>query len=191
MAIRKTQLLNTIETLKKNHTDFKNVAEELFKFNYEDYDTVFHISKIAVPQNSYVRVPIYTDACCAILMLWGNRDQSAIHDHLNYDGLIKVLKGNLTEISYEEEKNFIKKTGEGVAPEGAVFAEDLGGIHSIVNNLPAISVSLHVYRTPQTNLNGVRIFDVEHRKIGYLNEKASSCSWMLPADNFQKIVEVA
>ena len=191
MLIRKVQLLKTIEWLKQNHTDFKNVAEELFQFNYADYDAAFNISRITVPASSYVRVPVYADACCAILMLWGAHDCSAIHDHLNYDGLIKVLKGNLTEISYGEEGNFIKKIGEGIASEGTVFAEALGGIHSVVNNLSRLSVSLHVYRTPQTTLNGVRIFDVEHRRTGYLNEKAPSCSWALPADNFQKIVEVA
>lgn len=183
-------LLEAIENLKSKDVDYQEVASELFKFDYEDYDAAFNISKMDVPGKSYVRVPIYANNCCAIMMLWGVNNKAAIHDHLNYDGLIKVLKGNLTEISYSEDGNFIKYEGEGVASEGAVFPEDLGGIHSIVNNFPGVSVSLHVYHTPQTSLNGVRLFDMENKKIGYLNEKATSCSWNLPEECFEKIIQI-
>ncbi|MCT6869917.1 cysteine dioxygenase family protein [Apibacter sp.] len=184
------KLLTSIDNLKLNKSDYKQVASELFKYDFKDYDAAFNISEINVPEESYVRIPIYSDNCCAILMLWGINNKTAIHDHLNYDGLIKVLKGNLTEISYVEENNFIKYEGEGVASEGAIFPEDLGGIHSVVNNSPEISVSLHIYHTSQTSLKGVRIFDIENKMIGILNEKATSCSWNLPKDNFEKITKI-
>lgn len=183
-------LLKTLEVLKLNKSDYQEVAAQLFKFSFEDYDAAFHISEKNVPENSYVRVPIFTDNCCAILMLWGVNNKAAIHDHLNYDGLIKVLKGSLTEVSYTEEGDFIKYDGEGIADEGAIFPEDLGGIHSVVNNCPELSVSLHVYHTPQTSLKGVRIFDVENKKIAFLTEKASSCSWELAEDSYEKIIQL-
>ncbi|MDR1877763.1 MAG: cysteine dioxygenase family protein [Flavobacteriaceae bacterium] len=183
-------LLKTIKDLKLKKSDYQDVASELFKFNFEDYDAAFDIKNISVPDKSYVRVPIYADSCCAILMLWGIKNQTAIHDHLNYDGLIKVLKGNLTEISYVEDGNFVKHEGEGIASEGDIFPEDLGGIHSVVNNSPRISVSLHIYHTPQTSLKGVRIFDIENKKIAWLTEKATSCSWNLPEESFEKIIQL-
>ncbi|MGM5631205.1 cysteine dioxygenase family protein [Apibacter raozihei] len=183
-------LLKTIENLKSQKTDYKSVAEELFKFEFEDFDAAFNIKNSQVPDNSYVRLPIYSENCCAILMLWGINNKAAIHDHLNYDGLIKVLKGNLTEISYIESNDFIEYEGEGIASEGAVFPEDLGGIHSVINNSSDISVSLHIYHTPQTSLKGVRLFDIENKKIGYLNEKATCCSWNIPTECFDKIVQL-
>ncbi len=183
-------LLDTIENLKSKKCDYQEVAAELFKFDFEDYDAAFDISGTNVPEKTYVRIPIYKDSCCAILMLWGVNNKAAIHDHLNYDGLIKVLKGNLTEISYVEDGNFIKYEGEGTASEGAIFPEDLGGIHSVVNNSTEVSVSLHIYHTPQTSLKGVRLFDVENKKIAYLNEKATSCSWNLPEESFEKIIQL-
>ncbi|MXO31644.1 hypothetical protein GFV01_00980 [Apibacter sp. B2912] len=184
------ELLSCIENLKLSNSDYEQVASELFKYNFNDYDATFSINKVNVPEGSYVRLPIFANKCCAILMLWGINNKTAIHDHLNYDGLIKVLKGNLTEVSYIEDKNFIVYNGEGVAPEGAIFPEDLGGIHSVVNNSSEISVSLHIYHTPQTSLKGVRIFDIENRKIAILNDKATSCSWDLPKDNYEKITHL-
>ncbi|MDR2122173.1 MAG: cysteine dioxygenase family protein [Flavobacteriaceae bacterium] len=187
---KRESLVKTLENLKSTQSDYQSVASELFKYNFEDFDAVFNIREIPVPDECYIRIPIYADSCCAILMLWGVNNQTAIHDHLNYDGLIKVLKGDLTEISYVEKGNFITFEGEGVASEGAIFPEDLGGIHSIVNNSPEISVSLHVYHTSQTSLKGVRIFDVENKKIAFLNEKAASCSWNLPEESFEKIIQL-
>jgi cysteine dioxygenase len=184
------ELLSCIENLKINNSDYKDVASELFKYDFNDYNAAFTINKVNVSEGSYVRLPIYADKCCAILMLWGINNKTAIHDHLNYDGLIKVLKGNLTEVSYIEDENFIKYAGEGVALEGDIFPEDLGGIHSVVNNSPEISVSLHIYHTPQTSLKGVRIFDIENKKVAVLNDKAASCSWNLPENNYEKITQL-
>ncbi|CVK16054.1 Cysteine dioxygenase type I [Apibacter mensalis] len=184
------ELVSCIENLKINNSDYKHVASELFKYDFNDYNAAFTINQVNVPEGSYVRLPIYADKCCAILMLWGINNKTAIHDHLNYDGLIKVLKGNLTEISYIEDENFIKYEGEGIASEGAIFPEDLGGIHSVVNNSSEISVSLHIYHTPQTSLKGVRIFDIENKKVAVLNDKATSCSWNLPEDNYAKITQL-
>lgn len=184
-------LLNTLSFLKENTSDFQEVAMELFLYNYEDFNSIFKIDQETVPAGSYKRVPIFTDKnCSAILMLWGSNNQTAIHDHLNYEGLIKVLKGTLREISYYETEYFIEYEKEGDASEGVIFSEDFGGIHSVVNNSAHLAVSLHIYHTPQTSLQGVRIFDIEKRKVAYLNEKATSCSWNLPSESYEKVIYV-
>ena len=181
----------TLENLKKDHVSFDIVAENLFSYDYQDYNEIFKIDQIEVPEKTYKRLPVFNNEnCVAILMLWGVNNKTAVHDHKNYEGKIKVLKGELTEVYYKETKDFIEFEGAGVAIEGLVFEEEKGGIHSIVNNKNALSVSLHIYKTSELNLDGVRIFDVENKKWAVLTDKASSCSWNLPEEAFEKIVNL-
>lgn len=191
MEIINKTLSNTLENLKNNSANFNTVVEELFSYQFDEYNQVFKIDSLDIPEKAYKRFPVFNNEnCVAILMLWGVGNKTAVHDHKNYNGMIKVLKGNLTEIYYAEKDNFIELEGEGVAPEGAIFEEEFGGIHSIVNNEPTYSVSLHIYQTAQLNLNGVRIFDLENKKWAVLNEKAASCSWNLPEEAFENIYSV-
>ena len=181
----------TLENLKKDHVNFDIIAENLFSYDYQDYNEIFKIDQIEVPEKTYKRLPVFNNEnCVAILMLWGVNNKTAVHDHKNYEGKIKVLKGELTEVYYKETKDFIEFEGAGVAIEGLVFEEEKGGIHSIVNNKNALSVSLHIYKTSELNLDGVRIFDVENKKWAVLTDKASSCSWNLPEEAFEKIINL-
>ena len=181
----------TLENLKKDHVSFDIIAENLFSYDYQDYNEIFKIDQINVPEKTYKRLPVFNNEnCVAILMLWGVNNKTAVHDHKNYEGKIKVLKGELTEVYYKETKDFIEFEGAGVAIEGLVFEEEKGGIHSIVNNKNALSVSLHIYKTSELNLDGVRIFDVENKKWAVLTDKASSCSWNLPEEAFEKIINL-
>lgn len=184
-------LVETLEDLVLHPKNFDEIVNELFGYNYKDYNKLFEIDKIDVKNETYIRVPVYNgENCVAILMIWGIDNKTAIHDHNNYDGRIKVLKGELTEVSYRENDNFIEYDGSGTANEGAIFPEEYGGIHSIVNNSDEISVSLHIYSTSQLNLIGVRIFDTENRRIAWLNENATSCSWKLPENAYDKILRI-
>ena len=181
----------TLENLKKDHVSFDIIAENLFSYDYQDYNEIFKIDQIEVPEKTYKRLPVFNNEnCVAILMLWGVNNKTAVHDHKNYEGKIKVLKGELTEVYYKETKDFIEFEGAGVAIEGLVFEEEKGGIHSIVNNKNALSVSLHIYKTNQLNLSGVRIFDLENKKWAVLNDKAPSCTWNLPEEAFEKIYQL-
>ncbi len=160
-------LAQTLEDLKNVSADFNTVVENLFEFRFEDYNQVFKINELDVPAKTYKRFPVFNNGnAVAILMLWGAENKTAIHDHKNYEGKIKV------------------------AIEGISFAEEMGGIHSIVNNKPTLSVSLHIYKTNQLNLSGVRIFDLENKKWAVLNDKAPSCTWNLPEEAFEKIYQL-
>ena len=191
MDTMQKNLNKTIENLKKVNANFNEVAENLFSYNLNDFNEIFKIDQINVAEKTYKRLPVFNNEnCVAILMLWGQNNKTAVHDHNNYEGKIKVLKGELTEVYYKETENFIEYEGAGVALEGVIFDEELGGIHSIVNNKNFLSVSLHIYKTPKLNLNGVRIFSVENQKIAILNDKATSCTWDLPEEAFDKIIQV-
>jgi predicted metal-dependent enzyme (double-stranded beta helix superfamily) len=191
MEIMTKNIKYTLENLKKDNISFDIVAENLFSYDYQDYNEIFKIDQIEVPEKTYKRLPVFNNEnCVAILMLWGVNNKTAVHDHKNYEGKIKVLKGELTEVYYKETKDFIEFEGAGVAIEGLVFEEEKGGIHSIVNNKNALSVSLHIYKTSELNLDGVRIFDVENKKWAVLTDKAPSCTWNLPEEAFEKIYQL-
>lgn len=184
-------LQDVLNNIKQKNVSFEEAVEALFQFNYQDYNAIFKIDQIEVPEKTYKRLPVFNNEnCVAILMLWGVNNKTAVHDHKNYEGKIKVLKGELTEVYYKETKDFIEFEGAGVAIEGLVFEEEKGGIHSIVNNKNALSVSLHIYKTSELNLDGVRIFDVENKKWAVLTDKAPSCSWNLPDEAFAKIINL-
>ena len=101
-------LAQTLEDLKNVSADFNTVVENLFEFRFEDYNQVFKINELDVPAKTYKRFPVFNNEnAVAILMLWGAENKTAIHDHKNYEGKIKVLKGELTEVYYKETKDFI------------------------------------------------------------------------------------
>ena len=186
-----TNLNNTLENIKNKSLSYDEVSEILFSFDFQDYNEIFKINELNIPEKTYRRLPVFNNEnCVAILMLWGINNKTAVHDHKNYEGKIKVLKGELTEVYYKETKDFIEFEGAGVAIEGLVFEEEKGGIHSIVNNKNALSVSLHIYKTSELNLDGVRIFDVENKKWAVLTDKAPSCTWNLPEEAFEKIYQL-
>ena len=186
-----TNLNNTLENIKNKSLSYDEVSEILFSFDFQDYNEIFKINELNIPEKTYRRLPVFNNEnCVAILMLWGINNKTAVHDHKNYEGKIKVLKGELTEVYYKETKNFIEYEGAGVAMEGLIFEEEMGGIHSMVNNKSTLSVSLHIYKTSQINLSGVRIFDIENKKWAVLTDKAPSCSWNLPEEAFEKIYQL-
>ncbi len=190
-TITAISLEQTLENLKAKATTFNQAAEELFSYSFNDFNLLFELDRLQVEPENYVRIPVLRgENFAAILMIWGVDNHTAIHDHQNYDGIIKVLKGSLTEVSFRENSNFIEFDGTGTAHKDQVFPEEKGGIHSIANISDDVSVSLHLYRTPQLNLDGVRIFDTVKRRIGWLNQHATSCSWKLPRKSYSKIVNI-
>ncbi|HAI81239.1 MAG TPA: hypothetical protein DCL65_09445 [Chryseobacterium sp.] len=174
----------------KKRLNFNEICDLLFTFSYSDFDSVFHLSERKVSEEIFIRIPVFEDDPFAVLTVWGSDSCTAIHDHGNYDGRIKILKGSLGVVNYRENSNFIEFNSLSVGGEGDIFTEELAGIHSIINNEDDISVSLHLYRSDQLNLEGVRIFDTEHRKIAYLSHEAKSCAWGLEAEAYTKIIQV-
>ena len=182
------QVLIDLKT--KKSLSFEDVCDLLFTFQFKDFDELFQISPLEVPNETFMRIPVYRDEFVAALKIWGTNNNSAIRDHSNYDAKIKVLKGSLTEVSYRENSNFIEYDSKATARTGDLLMEQQSDINSIINNSQGISVSLHVYRTPKLKLEGVRIFDTEKRRIAILSAEAKACSWSLPENNYQKIIQI-
>jgi hypothetical protein len=71
-------------------------SRNLFSFDFQDYNEIFKINELNIPEKTYRRLPVFNNEnCVAILMLWGINNKTAVHDHKNYEGKIKVLKGEL------------------------------------------------------------------------------------------------
>lgn len=174
----------------KKNLSFDDVCDLLFTFQFKDFDEVFQISPLEVPNETFMRIPVYHDEFVAALKIWGINHYSAIRDHSNYDAKIKVLKGSLTEVSYRENSNFIEYDSKATARIGDLLMEERSDINSIINNSEGISVSIHVYRTPKLQLEGVRIFDTETRRIAYLSNEAKACSWKLPENSYKNIIQI-
>ena len=182
------QILLDLKT--KKNLSFDDICELLFTFQFKDFDHLFQISPIEVPNESFMRIPVYHGDYVAALKIWGINNYSAIRDHSNYDAKIKVLKGSLTEVSYRENSNFIEYDSRATVRTGAILVEEQADISSIINNSEGISISLHVYRTTKLRLEDVRIFDTENRRIAYLSEDAKACSWNLPENSYKKIIQI-
>lgn len=174
----------------KKNLSFDDVCDLLFTFQFKDFDELFQISPLEVPNETFMRIPVYHDEFVAALKIWGINHYSAIRDHSNYDAKIKVLKGSLTEVSYRENSNFIEYDSKATARIGDLLMEERSDINSIINNSEGISVSIHVYRTPKLQLEGVRIFDTETRRIAYLSNEAKACSWNLPENSYKNIIQI-
>lgn len=174
----------------KKTLSFDEFCELLFTFHFEDFDELFGISDLQIPTETYLRIPVIQADFTAFLKVWGIQNYSSIRDHQNYDSKIKVIKGSLTEVNYRENSNFIEYDSKTIIRTGEIFVEEQQDINSIINNSEDISVSLHIYRSPEIQLGGIRIFDTEKRKIGLLSREAKSCNWAIPQNSFQKITQL-
>lgn len=181
-------LVRTIEEMQEQEYTYEDAAHKLFEYEYDDFSALLNLEKYRIESGSYLKIPlIFGRNYVAQLMLWGIDYATAIHDHQSYDGIFKVLKGTLSELTYRENANFIEFAGKVYALKNDIFGEEPNGIHSIVNCSDSISATLHCYRTAQLNLDGVRIFDTATRRIGWLSAHATTCSWDLLQAAFKKI----
>jgi cysteine dioxygenase len=190
VSIEKCDLPDAINNIIRNKCNFIEVRDLLFKYDYRDFEKMFQPEKAYIETGTYMRMPVYTGDCCVFLMLWGANSKTAIHDHRDYDGKVKILKGRLSEVNYIPTEGFIVKGKEITGSAGDELDVPHGAIHTISNLSQELSVSLHVYNTNQPGLEEVRIFDLERRLIGVLNGKAKRSSWEIPESCFRIIKKV-
>jgi len=187
---RKKELPEALNFIIESGSNFNEVKDILFKYDYKDFKDLFHPERAEVGEGTYFRMAVYNGRCSVFMMLWGPNAITAIHDHKDYDGYVKILKGSLTEIDYLPSDGFITRGEERSGSQGDSLYADRGAIHCVLNRTTELAVSLHVYNTDQPGLKGVRIFDFEKRLIGILNEKAKRSSWDISEACFGEIIEV-
>jgi predicted metal-dependent enzyme (double-stranded beta helix superfamily) len=142
--------------------------------------------------NTYLRIKLLNSPFDIYLMVWPENVASAVHEHNNFWGYVLILEGNAEELVYsfdEKELVLLKRQDFG---EGNLLPEENNAVHQIRNNSNKNRlVTLNIYYPPSHNMNGSKIFDIENKRIGILNSKASSMSWNNPPDCFNKTIENA
>ncbi|TQN71357.1 Cysteine dioxygenase [Colletotrichum shisoi] len=98
---------------------------------------------------------------------------SPIHDHGNAHCLMKILKGDLTEIRYAfpkgGEEQPMKVISERTHKENAVaYMADELGVHRVCNRGSDFAVSLHLYTPPNVAKGGCNIFNEKTSKSSHV-----------------------
>lgn len=139
--------------------------------------------------NEYTRVLLYKEQYTVLALVWSPQVKTSIHDHANASATVKVLQGCVTERKYQRDSKFCcgdEKTHH----VGSIFRETPADIHAIENKTADYAITLHIYNQSKANLDGVCIFDDNENKVGLLNERAKSSSWLEPATSFHSIGQI-
>lgn len=110
-----------------------------------------------------------------LVLVWTPGKGSPVHDHGNAHCLMKILKGNLTEIQYAfpsgEKEQPMRVTSENTHEENAVaYMADELGVHRICNRGKDFAVSLHLYTPPNVTKRGHKIFDKKTGKSSHVGD---------------------
>ncbi|MCX6243443.1 MAG: cysteine dioxygenase family protein [Bacteroidetes bacterium] len=142
---------------------------------------------IDLPDNQYYRIPVYKGTSTVLLMLWNPGARTAIHDHQNGRGMVKVLKGKVREEYFQFHEGELKLLSDNVYVPGQILPVAADRIHSISNAQREFSVTLHVYETPSECLEGVSLYDPQLRRVGLLNNHAVRASWKEKPEAFSNV----
>ena len=97
------------------------------------------------------------------LLCWKNGQRSPIHDHTGSACVVRVLRGTLTETTFEMAPNgHVKATFSRDIAEGSLIASEDTDIHQ-ASNLQAGDadlVTLHVYSPPLTRMKTYSMYDL-------------------------------
>lgn len=180
-------LIKEIVALDANEVNAENILSVLEKTNWED----FKIPALNIhAENDYCRIPLLHDFVSMYLMYWPGGAVSSIHEHKNFQGLIKILEGDLyeKEFNWNESENKLELISEEMYRKGSILKEQNDAIHQVNNAFSSTPViSLHIYFPPTQSLYGSRLFDPERGRFATLSNKAQSFSWKQPQEAFESI----
>jgi hypothetical protein len=141
-----------------------------------------------VPHSEYLRIPVHTGNCVAILMIWGINGGTAIHGHGGIVGTVIVIKGIVREERFRFSGTDVELVSSKIHVPGDVLEEDQETIHSIFNPEETWSVTLHIYNTHLNSLSGTIMYDAENKRVGILNNLAKTTSWKEDTKSFLAII---
>lgn len=166
------QLISELSKLEKSTLDPNKVAQLLSETNVSssEIQPLLHFRKDRYTRNLVHRSSTFD----VIVLCWPPNSGTAVHDHGQQFGWVRVLKGALEEIRYEDgdsptemdsDRTWIPRVHSRVViPAGpAVAAVDSNhGVHKL-GALDNPAVSLHIYSKP---LDTCLVFDEQDGHIG-------------------------
>ena len=103
-----------------------------------------------------------------LIMCWKSGQRSLIHDHGGSFGVVKVLRGILTESVFVPALNgMIKADASRDYQEGDIQVESPATIHQVSNLQPQSrnAISVHFYIPPLSTMNVYQLYDIVPRPI--------------------------
>ncbi len=127
-----------------------------------------------------------------VLLYWPPGVESAVHHHEGFWGYVLCLEGAIDNIEYTLKDGKLLESRAVRAYAGGVLNEPDGTIHKIVNASDEdYLVTLHFYYPALDTLDNLRLFDLVHRRIATLNEKAATASFGQDPSCYRSIEEDA
>ncbi len=120
-----------------------------------------------------------------VFLSWGPDQICDVHDHGESCGIVKVVKGNISNIIYRPDK----ETGEPIHQQEEYIVDDVfievpkGCWHQMKNNLNEFTYTLHVYSPP---VEDMQVFYQEKKQLITVNEDCGA--WTTEPDKYKKIV---
>jgi cysteine dioxygenase len=132
-----------IRSLRSNYNNLENSKHILHSYNSNDWKKYVNYYK-----ETYMKNLIYKDKNIEMLLLcWLPGQQSKIHNHPKNGCLMKILQGNIKEITYDQYNG--KILTKNLCPTNYVgYIDDSKCVHKMINNTENKCVTLHIYSPP-------------------------------------------
>jgi len=183
-------ILDRIGQLSEADIGFENLGKVVAEFDFNSTNYQDHVA--AEEPGTYSRNILTLDPIEVLVITWPAGVDSAIHHHKGFYGYVAVVEGAINNVEYDFKDNKISVTNKMTGSPGEFMAEEQGVIHMLANASDTEKcVTIHFYYPALKDLDNVRIFDLDRKAIGILNEKAKACSWSEPSDSFKTIEENA
>lgn len=167
--------------------DVNILSKVVNDFNTEDLD----LSKLEIDpgKNPYGRNILFNNGKVEVVMLtWAEGSVCDVHDHGNSCGVVKVVKGHISNIIY----SLNPVTGEPVHQEeryvmNQVFFEVPKGCwHQMKNNQEENrAFTLHVYAPP---IEDMKVYDSEKKQLVTVSDDCGA--WLTEPEKFKGITEL-
>lgn len=141
---------------------------------------------------SYSRNILMMEPLEVALLHWPPQVESAVHHHKGFYGYVLVVQGACDNVEYILEGGMLRESITTRALAGGVLDEPDGVIHKIANpGETETLVTLHFYFPALETLDGLVLYDLKDKRMGVLNEKAQSASFIEPPNHFHVVKENA
>ena len=180
------EILNQLKAIPSEEFNYKSVGHVLYNADISSIDIERHLPKPI--ENGYSRKIVDLEPIECLVLNWAPGAESAVHYHKGFWGYVVVAKGICSNVEYEMDGDFLKESLITTVHDGGVLPEPDDIIHKIMNGSKTEPlITIHFYYPALTDLNGLKIYDLESEKIGVLNSLAASASWAEPEEHFDSI----
>ena len=122
-----------------------------------------------------------------VFLTWGPGQICDVHDHGESCGMVKVVKGNISNIIYSPDT----ETGEPIHQQEEYVVDDVfievpkDSWHQMKNNLDDFTYTLHVYAPP---VEDMQVFDREKKQLITVDEECGA--WTTEPEHYMKVVDL-